>query len=292
MSFRTVVITQRCKLDLRMGYMEVRQIDGKKRIFIDEIGTLILENPSVSMTGCLISELMKKKVKVIFCDAKHNPQGEIIPYYGSYDSPRKLRQQLAWTREIKDAVWLAILTSKIQQQALFLNELGKDRESKLLFKYLEELSGRDEHNREGHAAKVYFNSLFGMGFTRDDGGPVNAALNYGYSILLSLINREVVAAGYSTQIGLFHDNVFNFFNFSCDLMEPYRVLIDRFVYEKRFHEFEVEEKHQMLEILQKKIYIKGTCQLLVNAASIYLQSVFHALDEGDVSLIQEYRNEL
>ena len=91
MSFRTIVITERCKLDLRMNYMEVRKSDGKKRVFLDEIDVLILENPAVSMTGCLLSELMKKKVAVIFCDAKHNPQGEFLPYGGSHDSSRKIR---------------------------------------------------------------------------------------------------------------------------------------------------------------------------------------------------------
>ena len=132
MSFRTVVITQRCKLDLRMGYMEIRQLDGKKRIFLDEIGILILENPAISLTGCLLSELMKKKIKVIFCDVKHNPQGELMPYYGCHDSPRKIRQQLSWKKETKNAVWLAILAEKIRQQALFLQELHKTREAELV----------------------------------------------------------------------------------------------------------------------------------------------------------------
>ena len=80
MSFRTVVITKRCKLDLRMNYMEVRQTEDKKRIFLDEIEVLILENPAISLTGCLLVELMRKKVKVIFCDAKANPFGELVPY--------------------------------------------------------------------------------------------------------------------------------------------------------------------------------------------------------------------
>ena len=52
----------------------------------------------------------------------------------------------------------------------------------------------DSTNREGHAAKVYFNALFGMSFTRSADTPVNAALNYGYSIILSAFNREVAAA--------------------------------------------------------------------------------------------------
>ena len=46
-------------------------------------------------------------------------------------------------------------------------------------------------NREAHAAKVYFNSLFGKEFSRDDVNSINAALNYGYGILLSNFNKEL-----------------------------------------------------------------------------------------------------
>ena len=66
----------------------------------------------------------------------------------------------------------------------------------------------DKTNREGHAAKVYFNSLFGKKFTRNDDNNINAALNYGYSILLSTINKEISANGYLTQLGIHHKNEF------------------------------------------------------------------------------------
>ena len=136
MSFRTVVINKHCKLDFRMNYMEIRQPEGKKRIFLDEIEVLIVENPAISLTGCLLSELMKRKVKVIFCDGKHNPQGEVVSYYGGYDSARKLRRQINWSDETKGAVWTAIVTEKIRQQAQFLHELEHEREAGLLDGYV------------------------------------------------------------------------------------------------------------------------------------------------------------
>jgi CRISPR/Cas system-associated endonuclease Cas1 len=60
----------------------------------------------------------------------------------------------------------------------------------MLEQYVKEMQFGDASNREGHAAKVYFNALFGKSFTRTEDSPVNAALNYGYSILLSMFNRE------------------------------------------------------------------------------------------------------
>ena len=229
MSFRTVVINKHCKLDFRMNYMEIRQPEGKKRIYLDEIEVLIVENPAISLTGCLLSELMKRKVKVIFCDGKHNPQGEVVSYYGGYDSARKLRRQLRWADEIKGEIWTAIVTEKIRQQARFLHEMEHEREAGILDGYVSEIAYRDKHNREGLAAKVYFAALFGEEFHRDDLSPVNAALDYGYAILLSLVNREITALGYLTQLGIFHDNIFNPFNLSSDLMEPFRILVDRWI---------------------------------------------------------------
>lgn len=285
MSWRTIVITQRCKLDLKMGYMVVRGEDTKK-IFLDEIAVLMIENTAVSLTACLLEALVNKKIKVIFCDAKRNPHAELIPIYGSYDSTRKVRGQIKWTDDVKASVWTEIVSEKIRNQCSFLKEIGKTDASILLEEYLSELEFNDLTNREGHAAKVYFNAVFGMDFTRSFDCVVNSALNYGYSILLSIFNREIVASGYLTQLGIFHDNTFNYFNLSCDMMEPFRIAVDKFVYSAEYKKFESEEKHDILSLLSNKYIIDNTQQTLMNAIKIYTKSVFDAIENKDVSLIK------
>ena len=94
----------------------------------------------------------------------------------------------------------------------------------MLAKYAAEVQPGDVTNREGHAAKVYFNALFGLSFKRGDKTFLNGALNYGYAVILSAFNREIVANGMNTQLGIAHKNEFNAFNLSCDLMEPFRIL--------------------------------------------------------------------
>lgn len=177
MSWRTVIISSRCKLDLKMGYMVVRG-EETKRIFLDEIAVLMIENPAVSMTGCLLEALTEKKVRVIFCDSKRSPLAELAPYHGSFDSPRKVRQQVCWTDTAKGAVWAAITADKIAKQAQHLAEHKKQREALLLESYIPQIEVHDSSNREGHAAKVYFNALLGTDYFRRDAHPVNAALNY------------------------------------------------------------------------------------------------------------------
>ena len=131
MSWRIVVISNRCKLDLKMGYMVIRA-EETKRIFLDEIAVLLIENPAVSLTGCLLEALTEKKIRVIFCGSDRTPIAELNPLHGSHDTTRKLRQQLAWAEETKGAVWSYIIADKIEKQAELLADWGKFNEAKLL----------------------------------------------------------------------------------------------------------------------------------------------------------------
>lgn len=290
MSWRTVVISSSAKLDYQLGYLVVRR-DTTTKIYLSEISTLIVESTAVSLTSCLLSELVKQKIKVIFCDEKRNPSSELLPYYGSHDTSIKVRSQIQWSEEDKKGIWTAIVREKIGQQAEFLEELERD-EAGLLQEYISQIEFGDVTNREGHAAKVYFNALFGKAFSRSEDNPYNAALNYGYSIFLSAFNREIVSNGYITQIGLFHDNMFNQFNLGSDLMEPWRILVDRKVYEMKPELFEHEQKMQILDILNNEVIIGGKREIINNAMKIYCKSIFDAIGEKDIALIKFYRNEL
>jgi CRISPR-associated endonuclease Cas1 subtype II len=271
-----------------MGYLVVRGIETRK-VLLDEIAVLVVENPAVSLTGCLIEALTKKKIKTIFCDSKRNPSSELIPHHGSHDCSAKIRAQMAWSDDIKGVIWREIVSEKIHKQADFLMELKHVKEAQLLSTYIGQVEILDTTNREGHAAKVYFNALFGMDFTRSADTPVNAALNYGYSIILSSFNREVSANGYLTQIGIFHDNMFNHFNLSCDLMEPFRVLVDRMVHGIRPTKFETDEKHEIWKILEEMVFIDGMHQSVRNAIKIYTKSVLEAINDTDPGQIRFFK---
>lgn len=286
MSWRTVVIEHNAKLDYQMGYLVVRNREVL-RISLSEIGLLIIESTAVSLTSYLLNELMKKKIKVIFCDEKRNPSSELIPYYGSFNTSLKIREQIQWKDETKCLVWTEIVRDKIVKQSGVLQRHGKE-EALLLQKYQQELQLGDETNREGHAAKVYFNALFGLDFVRDEDNPINAALNYGYSIILSCFTREIVANGFLTQLGLFHGNMFNPFNLASDLMEPYRPLVDEIVVDLQPVKFETEEKHQLLSLLKTEVMINQRREILPNSIKIYTKSIFDALKNDDPGLMRFY----
>lgn len=290
MSWRTIVITKRAKLDLQLGFMVVRG-EHTTKVALNEIAVVLIESTAVSLTTSLLAELTKRKVKVIFCDEKRNPSSELVSYYGSHDTSNKIRKQIAWRQNTKEAVWTEIVSEKIRKQKELLELLGKE-EAELLSSYLQQIAWNDETNREGHAAKVYFNALFGLDFTRTEDNLINAALNYGYSIILSSFTREIVANGYITQLGLFHDNMFNQFNLASDLMEPFRPLVDKCVLGMKLEQFEHEEKMWLVDILNQEVQIDGKIQYVSNAIKIYCKSVFDALNEDDSALVRFYKIEL
>ena len=289
MSWRTVVVTGIAKLDFKMDYLVIRKKEETHKVYLSEIGMLLIESTAISLTAMLLCELAKHKIKVVFCDEQHNPHSELLPYYGSHDTSAKIRKQIVWTDVEKELVWTEIVMEKIRQQSIHLQEVGAYEEAELLEKYITEVEPDDASNREGHAAKVYFNALFGLDFTRSEDNVINAALNYGYGILLSCFNKEIVANGYMTQIGLFHDNMFNPFNLASDYMEPFRPLIDRIVVGMQMECFDTEEKREILSLLNHDDINDGKCHYVSNAIKIYCRSVFDALNERDVSLIRFYR---
>ena len=282
MGFRTVIVNSRAKLEFRLNFMIVRG-ENEKRIFIDEINTLIVQSTAVSLTAALLSELIRSGVKVIFCDEKFNPCSELIPYYGAHNTSKRYKIQMQWRDETKDEIWRLIIAQKITNQKNYLQKRGFSAEAELIGSYIPDILPGDTTNREGHSAKVYFNCLMPCGVSRRDSGFLNGCLNYGYAVLLSCFNREIVASGYLTQFGIWHDNEFNQFNLSSDLMEPFRTIVDEVAFS--LPEGDKEFKRKMADILNFQISIDGKTTTLDLAVRTYVRSVLNALEASDPSLI-------
>lgn len=118
-------------------------------MFLEEINTLIIQNTAVSLTASLLCELMKRNIKVVFCDEKHNPQSELLPYYGAHNTSKRYKEQIAWEGGIKARVWREIVKKKIEGQAQHLYDAGFLEQSDLLRSYLGEVQDNDISNRGG-----------------------------------------------------------------------------------------------------------------------------------------------
>lgn len=288
MSFRTVVIDSHSKLEYSLEYLIFRTAESTKRILLNEVHTIVISSTAVSITTSLIAELSKRKIKLIFCDEKKNPISEVIPFYNSHNSSKKIMEQAKWDDKTKDLIWQRIIKEKINNQAKSLFRKNKMEPYSILVDYSNNVELGDITNREGHAAKIYFNNIYFKGFSREIDCDINSYLNYGYTILLSQFNRTIVSLGYITQLGIHHINEFNQFNLSCDFIEPFRFIIDDEV-EKIDKE---NWKDQIVNLLSKEVLIDGKNQTVVNAISIYCSSVFQAIKNKDVSLIKFIQNDL
>ena len=289
--WRVIVVTGRSKLDLRYNSISIRRDNGTDFIHIGEVNTLILETTTISITAALMCELIKQKVKVIFCDEKSNPHFELLPFYGSHDCSAKIKEQIAWTDFLKESLWTIIVTEKIENQMKLLKKLNKE-EYRILQEYTSQIEHNDNTNREGHSAKIYFSALFGNNFSRNKENSLNAFLNYGYQLLLSTFNKEIVANGYLTQIGIFHKNMINYYNLSSDLMEPFRVIVDELAYKENPQKFEKNEKRKLQNILNLKFRINNVNHYLSDVIKIYTKSIFDALSSNDLSLVRFFQDEL
>lgn len=278
MSFRTVVITRQSKINYKHRFLVVKHDSDETYIHLSEIDTIIVDSISVSISAYLLKELSDNKINIIFCDEKHNPYGELSSFYSRHNSSKRIKEQFEWKKALKDELWTKIVENKIINQANLLKKIHSEK-YELVISYVAEITPGDKTNREGHSAKVYFNELFGKRFSRNDDSNINAALNYGYAVLLSTINKEIINNGFLTQMGIHHKNEYNEFNLTCDLMEPFRVLIDHFVYFNQKREFDKEYKLDIVNIFNKNYNYMGKKYILKDIIKMYVKNTLDAMED-------------
>ncbi|CAK1226125.1 type II CRISPR-associated endonuclease Cas1 [Fructobacillus evanidus] len=291
MAWRTVLINEHAKINFKMNDINVQTKHESFQIPIDDIRVLILGNTRSVITSYAINELNKKHVKIITCDEKGMPVGEYGGYHENVHQNTNLQKQISWTDDLKKQLWQKIISTKIinQHQAL-------PKDVQVEFLKLQELSAKvksgDPENIEGQAARQYFPRMYGKEFKRSNEELlINAHLNYGYSILLSAVSREIVAAGYLTQLGVHHQSGSNAFNLASDLMEPFRPYIDRVVLRQQNLSLSLDLKLNLINVLNetinyngKKVELAQAIQQHVLACLKYLSSETKLLPEMEFVL--------
>lgn len=279
MAFRSVVIESPCKLSYKGGYLVVRKEDDTVKVHLSEISTVVLQTSQAYVSAYLLSELSKAKIPFVVSDEKCSPIGQYLPLYGSHNTSKRVAEQIEWGEPIKKRVWQRVVKDKIAHQSRVLVARAAESEGEILAHLVSEVRSGDTTNREAHAARIYFQGLFGSGFSRDDDTPVNAALNYGYGILLSAVNREIVSRGYLTQLGICHRNEFNQFNLSCDLMEPFRPIVDRIVFDNIDGDFTKTDKRLLVDMMNQSVPYRGGAYRIGSVVGLYVQDCLCALNK-------------
>ncbi|HEM5188828.1 TPA: type II CRISPR-associated endonuclease Cas1 [Streptococcus suis] len=279
MGWRTVIVNTHSKLSYKNNHLIFKDATRTEMIHLSEVDILLLETTDIVLSTMLIKRLVDENILVIFCDDKRLPTAHLMPYYARHDSSLQLSKQIDWEEAVKAEVWTHIISQKILNQSIYLSACGFIEKSQSVMNLYHSLELFDPSNREGHSARIYFNTLFGNDFNRELDNDINASLDYGYTLLLSMFAREVVLSSCMTQLGLKHANQFNQFNLASDIMEPFRPIIDQIVYENRNHSF-VKIKRELFTIFSDTFQYNNKEMYLTNIVSDYTKKVIKALNNN------------
>ncbi|MDO4666302.1 MAG: type II CRISPR-associated endonuclease Cas1 [Streptococcus sp.] len=289
MTWRIVHVCQSEKMKLKLDNLSIKKMGEEYTIPLSDISIIIAEGGETVVTLRLLSALSKRNIALVVCDNEHLPTGIYHSHNGYFRAYKKLQKQLLWSKEEKDRLWKIVIYFKITNQQDVLAMLERDLKSiQLLADYREKIELGDKTNREGHAAKVYFNTLFGKNFvrvTQQEADIINAGLNYGYAIIRAQMARIVIGYGLNSLIGIFHKNEYNQFNLVDDLIEPFRQIVDVWVYQHLKNEefLKYEYRIALTNLLNAKIkYGTEVCSVTV-AMDKYVKGFIKYIDEKDAT---------
>ena len=251
---RTLFFSTPFCLSLKDNQMVIntKQMPEEKRtIPIEDIGFVVLEHQQTSITLPLLNALSDNNVAVIICGNDYMPNAMLMNLDSNKTQGESFRAQIEASEPLKKGLWKQVVEAKIRNQAALLNKLGKDGDK--LKPYYSNVKSGDSDNREGIAAKIYWNELFGDNFVRSrEGVEPNNLLNYGYTLLRAAVARALMGSGLLPAFGIFHRNRYNAFPLADDIMEPYRPYVDETVYHmyiNGINKLDKDAKSQLLNIL-------------------------------------------
>jgi CRISPR-associated protein Cas1 len=199
------------------------------RVALDDIGGVIAHAHGMTWSNTVFTRLSERAVPIVLCAANHAPIACVWPLEGNHLQGARLNAQVDASRPLAKRLWRNIVVAKIRMQGAVLASVGV--ESGGFDMLVRKVRSGDPDNVEAQAARRYWSVLLGADFRRDQSGEgANALLNYGYTVLRATISRAICAAGLHPSIGLHHANRGNAFALADDLMEPYRPIVDRAVY--------------------------------------------------------------
>lgn len=287
MTWRSVVISRPAKLK-RDHYSLAIEQEQTACVPFEDIAVIVLNHREITLTHPVLSACGEYGISLFATGDTHHPSGVFLPFLPHSRATRWLRLQLDLPRPVAKQTWAAIVRKKITNQAACLRLAGRDGADRL-DSYARRVRSGDSDNLEGQAAAFYFTQLFGKDFRRDQARFANAALDYGYAVLRGTIARGLVAHGLMPSIGLFHASEQNAFNLADDVIEPFRPLVDLFVYKmtpQPDDELHPEGKVALVGLLNIDVGMPRGKMSALSAIEHMIESLARIYDGGSESLLE------
>ena len=252
----------------------------KNKISLNDISAIVIENCHCKISAILQLRLVENNIPIIICNEKHQPEIHSLGLFNHFQVTLRINEQIEWSKKKKENLWLKIVENKIENQKELLKYLEKsDISIARLEAYKENLKKDDisaEH-QEAIASRIYFQELYSNNFKRFNEDGVNSALNYGYMILRSIISSKIVAKGFHPSLGLHHKSQFNAYNFSDDIIEIFRPMVDYLIYMNKdiLNEIKLskEIRQKILLVAQQKVFFKEKKYNFSQVIDYYLDSI-------------------
>lgn len=252
------------------------------RIPLDDVAAVIVHAHGVTWSTNLIVALAERGALLVLCGSNHVPVAVCAPIDGHHGQNGRMRAQWQAGRPLAKQMWRDIVVAKIRWQAAALEARGHGAGA---FDFLaRSVRSGDPRNIEAQAARRYWPLMMGEDFRRDRAAPgVNGLLNYGYTVVRSLVARAVVATGLHPSIGVHHANRGNAFALADDLIEPFRPLVDLVaaaLVERGVAEVTPEAKRAFASLVALDLEGEAGVTTVMAAANRLAQSVARCFETG------------
>ena len=288
MGYRQVIIKKSEKLHFKDKQLIIDKDNQSTKIPLEDINYILIEDSTTIITTRLLAELGKNAISLIVCDEKYEPTSIMYPYNYHFKQLDVFTHQLEIDDSIKNEFWNQIVKRKIENSIRVLEMTSKEEfPISKLNEYINEVIDGDSKNREGLAAKIYFRSIFGSDFIRFYDDNINAALNYGYTIIASAIIRNLAVYGLNTYLGIHHNSKINNFNLAYDFLEPYRSVIDKFVYDNKDDivlPLSFEFRKKLINLLNKEVLHQNKKYTIEYSISLLIKSYIKSFSTGEIKL--------
>ncbi len=288
MGYRQVIIKKSEKLHFKDNQLIIDKDESSTKVPLEDINYILIEDSSTILTTRLLAELGKNAISLIVCDEIFEPTSIMYPYNYHFKQLDVFSHQLEIDDSIKNEFWNQIVKIKIENSIRVLEMTSKEEfPISKLTEYINEITDGDSKNREGLAAKMYFRSLFGSDFIRFYDDNVNAALNYGYTVIASAIIRNLAVHGLNTYLGIHHSSKINNFNLAYDFLEPYRSVVDKFVYDNKDDivlPLSFEFRKKLINLLNEEVLHQNKKYTIEYSIGLLIKSYIKSFSTGEIKL--------
>nr|QBM01402.1 CRISPR-associated endonuclease Cas1 [uncultured archaeon] len=229
----------------------------------DQVEQILITSPS-SLSEGVVRLAIDNNIDIVFTSFYGKPFARIYPCTLGGTTLTRREQAIAYFDERGVVIVKELLNSKLKNQLFLIKRLSKTRDKLFSSEILTLEKNILEMNNingekidavrdrllgyEGYGASVYFkclNKVFPIEKRDPEGNDIyNMALNYGYGILYSEVERSCILSGLDPYLGFLHMDRYGKPSMVLDMVEQFRAVIDRCIInlfvQKRLTEEDVE----------------------------------------------------